>query len=210
MKDDPYTILGVTPTTPFPQIKSVYRALVKKYHPDTGGDQKTIIKINAAWKLLKEKNIQKEKATLNIEKVKVKAHYKESSQQDIEISIWLKDVYKPIDKLMNEIINAFPKQLKKLSADPYDDVLMANFCQYISNSQGKIKRIKEIYQSISTPLAARTFSLTLYQCFSEIEDGLIELERYTSGYVETYLHDGHEMLRKAKKQLLALNQDCLN
>ena len=99
------------------------------------------------------------------------------------------------------------KQLKDLSADPYDDMLMETFCEYIENSQKKIKKVQEIYQSIPTPTQARNFSLSLYQCFSEIQDGINEWERYTSGYVENYLHDGNEMLRKAKSQRLILQKE---
>jgi molecular chaperone DnaJ len=30
-----------------------------------------------------------------------------------------------------------------------------------------------------------------------VQDALVELERYTIGYVDNYLHDGREMLREA-------------
>ena len=63
---------------------------------------------------------------------------------------------------------------------------------------------------MTTPLEANHFSLSLYQCFSELQDGINELERYTAGYVESYLHDGNEMLRKAKKKRLLLKKDKIN
>ena len=109
--------------------------------------------------------------------------------------------------LLCDILNRYQKQLKDLSADPYDEMLMKSFCQYIENSQKKIKKVQEIYQSIPTPLQARRLSLSLYQCFAEIEDGINEWERYTVGYVENYLHDGKEMLREAKKQHLMLQKE---
>ena len=33
-RQDPYTVLGVTPTTPFADIRRAYRALVRENHPD--------------------------------------------------------------------------------------------------------------------------------------------------------------------------------
>ena len=33
-----------------------------------------------------------------------------------------------------------------------------------------------------------------------MDDALKELERYTMGYVDNYLHDGREMLREAKQR----------
>ena len=66
---------------------------------------------------------------------------------------------------------------------------------------------KEIYQSIPTPIQIRNFSLSVYQCFAEAQDGINELERYTKGYVESYLHDGKEMLRKANEQRLFIRKE---
>ena len=34
---------------------------------------------------------------------------------------------------------------------------------------------------------------------SQIKDAIIELERYTMGYVDNYLHDGREMIQEAKQ-----------
>ena len=111
---------------------------------------------------------------------------------------------------MGEVINPFPRKLKDLSADPYDDLLMAGFCEYIEKSKKRLTKAKDLYQSLTTPLELKHFSLNLYQCFSELQDGINELERYTAGYVESYLHDGHEMLRKAKKKRLLLKKDKIS
>jgi len=42
--------------------------------------------------------------------------------------------------------------------------------------------------------------LDLYHCLSHVEDGINELERYTMGYVDNYLHDGKAMIAIAKKK----------
>ena len=52
-------------------------------------------------------------------------------QADDALVRWLRQVYAPIDRLLGEVINPFPKQLKALSADPYDDALMDDFCTYL-------------------------------------------------------------------------------
>jgi len=87
-----------------------------------------------------------------------------------------------------------------LSADPYDEILMDSFCSYLEKSKDKIKKVKIIYTSMASPSLVKDFSLDLYHCLSQVEDGLNELERYTMGYVDNYLHDGKSMISEAKKK----------
>ena len=47
-------MLGVSPTASGAEIKAAYRALVKQHHPDAGGDDRTILALNAAWEVLRD------------------------------------------------------------------------------------------------------------------------------------------------------------
>lgn len=49
---DPYQILGIDRTASADEIKSAYRKLAKKYHPDLGGDPEKFKEINEAHDLL--------------------------------------------------------------------------------------------------------------------------------------------------------------
>ena len=77
---------------------------------------------------------------------------------------------------------------------------MEEFCCYLKASGRRMERVKQLFQSLPTPVSARGFGLSLYHCLSEVEDALAELDRYTMGYVDSYLHDGREMLREAKQR----------
>ena len=77
---------------------------------------------------------------------------------------------------------------------------MDSFCLYLEKSKSKIIKIKKIYTSFASPSIIRDFSLELYHCLSHVEDGINELERYTMGYVDNYLHDGKSMIAIAKKK----------
>ena len=117
---------------------------------------------------------------------------------DQELLAWLQQVYAPIDRLLGQVINPFPAQLRALAADPYDDRLMEAFCAFLDQSKAQIwRRWRRCTAPRACPTAARGFGLSLYHCLSQVQDALVELERYTMGYVDSYLHDGTEMLREA-------------
>ena len=61
----------------------------------------------------------------------------------------------------------------------------------------------------ATPASARGFGLSLYHCLSQVQDAQVELERYTMGYVDSYLRDGREMLRDIhalKREMIELRK----
>lgn len=105
------------------------------------------------------------------------------------------------------MINPFPTQLRELSADPYDDRLMEAFCSFLEQSQARLTKVESLYRALPAPASVRGFSLSLYHCLSQVQDAINELERYTMGYVDSYLRDGREMLREAKQRRSRLQQE---
>ena len=224
MSLNPYQTLGVSSNASLKKIKDAYRNLVKQHHPDAGGDQQKIIELNAAWEVLRDKEkrlayditnnaLEKEAQARGMRNARASAAAQQAQGQsaaaDNALLKWLNEVYTPIDKLLGQVINPFPSKLLELSADPYDDDLMQTFCIYLEQSQKKLEKVEQIYRSIATPAAAHEFGLSLYHCLSQVQDGLNEIERYTMGYVDNYLHDGREMLREAKQRRSRLKAERL-
>ena len=203
MSKDPYQILKVHPSAKLEEIKKAYRKLVKIHHPDKGGDSAVMLEVNSAWEILKKKHKDLNLNKVNNSKVYNQNEYKRETNnysKSEDIKKWFQNIYLPIDKLLGQIINPLGSKIRDLSADPYDQILMDSFCLYLEKSKNKITKIKKIYTSFASPSIIRDFSLDLYHCLSHVEDGINELERYTMGYVDNYLHDGKAMIAIAKKK----------
>ncbi len=217
-----YDVLGVEANASYEEIKRAYRGLVKMHHPDAGGDEKVILELNAAWEVLSD-SVQrdsydfqrkqefldgvKNRSDRNAHATTVANFAKGYSvAQDEALSLWLSKVYTPIDRSLAKVINSFPDKLRALSADPYDDSLMADFCSYLQESRKLIDKANNLYKSVAIPKSAYDFGLSLYHCLSQVDDALNELDRYTMGYVDSYLHDAQEMLREARKHRRNLQQ----
>ena len=210
MNKDPYQILKVHPNAQLEDIKKAYRNLVKIHHPDKGGDSAIMREINSAWEILKKKHNNLEFNKVNNLKVYNQNEYKKETNnysKSEDIKKWFQNIYLPIDKLLGQIINPLASQIRNLSADPYDQLLMDSFCLYLEKSKNKMIKIKKIYTSFASPSIIREFSLDLYHCLSQVDDGINELERYTMGYVDNYLHDGKSMIAIAKKKRKVLQSN---
>ena len=149
MRKNLYEELGLKKNATRSEIKSSYRSLVKQHHPDAGGEKERFLAIQNAWEILNDP-IKKEQYDRNLfslsssfdsfndnweEKFNSKKY--NSSIKDKEVEIWITEIYTPMNRLINQIIKPLNNEIKELSADPYDDQLMENFCSYISISQKK-------------------------------------------------------------------------
>ena len=222
---DPYAVLEVCSTATQAELKASYRRLVKQHHPDAGGSEERILALNAAWEQLGNPESRRafDRSSRLEEAVRDEARARgarnarasqaarrasgRSTSADQDLADWLTKVYAPVDRLIGQVINPFASELRALSADPYDDGLMEAFCTYLEQSRIRLDKVKTLFQSIPTPASARGFGLSVYHCFSELEDAVSELERYTMGYVDSYLHDGQEMIREARQRRKRLQEE---
>ena len=222
MNKNLYKELGLKENATKDEIKSSYRRLVKKHHPDAGGDKDRFLLIQDAWETLNDpfKKEQYDKnlisfnqsSNFNNENWEGKINTKKynSTIKDNEVKNWIKNIYNPANRFISQIIKPLNQEIKKLSADPYDEELMNNFCDYINHSQKKIEKVDQIYKSISVPNSISSLGLDLYHCFSQVQDSLSELDKYTQGYVDDYLFDGKEMMKEAKRIQSKMNYDKKN
>ncbi len=219
MNNNLYKELGLKENATQSEIKSSYRRLVKKHHPDAGGEKDRFLAIQDAWETLNDP-FKKEQYDKNLFSLQQSSNFKDqnwednvntkkysSKVKDNEVKNWIKNIYDPINRFISQIIKPLSQEIKELSADPYDEELMDNFCKYIALSQKKIEKVDKLYKSISVPRSISSLGLDLYHCFSQVKDALSELDKYTQGYVDDYLFDGKEMMKEAKRIQLKMAYD---
>ena len=206
-----YKELGLKQNATRNEIKSAYRLLAKKYHPDTGGDNEKFLALQLAWETLNDpqKKAIHDKSLFNDESYvvsknknwssEIKSKKNNSTNKDQDIKAWIRKSYNPINRLISQVIKPLNDEIKKLSADPYDDELMDEFSSYLNESRKKVEKASSLFKSQAVPSSISSIGLDLYHCFSQVQDALDELDRYTQGYVDNYLFDGKQMMKEAKR-----------
>ena len=215
MTRDFYKELGLSPAATAAEIKVAYRQLVKRHHPDAGGDLQRIVAINLAYGVLSQAETRQAYDTTQQGRFRRQpAEPARSRRQPRRPSPhpagegyqWLRVVFDPANRRLSRIITPFPGQLRSLSANPYDDKMMAVFCRYVSDSQRRVDLVQALYQSCCAPTALTDLSTDLYRCFRHVQEGLSQFDLYTRGYVDDYLRDGREVMRLARQLRHGLQQ----
>ncbi len=211
MSETYYQVLQVSPQATADEIKKSYRRLAKEFHPDVNGGQINadfIIKLNAAYEVLGDERqrraydyqfspavtIPRQQSDPNHSPRRPKTVGREI---DEDLILWLNQVYQPINRMVNWIIKPLKTQIHELSADPFDDELMANFELYITNCQQHLQKIDKIFHSMPNPSLLAEIAANLYYTIDRVSDGVKELNFYIMNYDESYLHDGIEMFKIA-------------
>jgi len=87
-----------------------------------------------------------------------------------EISACLRQVYGPIDRCWLRDQSVFPAQLRALSAIPKTTTLMATFLRFLETSQQKLEKVVARLSLMACPGVAADVGLSLYHCFSQVQD----------------------------------------
>ncbi|MEO0458856.1 MAG: DnaJ domain-containing protein [Cyanobacteria bacterium P01_A01_bin.114] len=221
MTDNHYQTLGLSDTASQAEIKHTYRRLAKQYHPDSQQDQANhdvIAEVNAAYEILGDPTKRRQydqqlrylSQTAGVEvdvdtrtrterAVDVQNQYRQRRQAeknaDGHFQQWLRQVYNPIDRLLSKIMSPLKAEFRALSADPFDDELMADFQRYLEACRDALEKAQQKFKSMQNPSNVAGVAANLYYCLNQIEDGIEEMERFTYNYDDSYLHTGQELFR---------------
>jgi molecular chaperone DnaJ len=216
MSRNHYQILQIHPQATQAEIKDAYRQLAKQFHPDVydaGDGHERIVEINAAYEVLGDRKRRQfydqqrrdpdpEARQSQQERVyRAQDHYRQQrqTQEDAEIDLkqWIKQVYQPVCRTIYQILKPLKQEIRDLSADPFDDELMADFQSYLETCNTKFQQAQTCLRSRANPSQVAGIAAHLYYAMNHISDALEELETFTLSYDEHCLHTGHELFRMA-------------
>lgn len=237
---DHYKTLEVNQAASQTEIKQAYRRLAKLFHPDSQSqwaNHEQIAQVNAAYEVLgdpqrrsaydrqrqqsdyleavgcapetRSRSRQERSAAVQQQ---YRQHQRTGHVADAHLQLWLTQVYRPVNRLLNQILKPLKAQVRELSADPFDDELMASFQAYLSDCRVWLEQAQQIFQSLPNPGNVASVAAHLYYCLNQVEDGIEELERFTMNYDDSYLHTGQELFRISvglRREAQAAIQDVL-
>ncbi len=217
-----YQTLEIHETATQAEIKRAYRRLAKEFHPDSQSDRAShdrIARINTAYEVIGDPSkrtvydqqrqgfvaadpvesaasrAQRTAAAQEVYRYARKATQSSEAREDA----WLKLVYGPVDRLMGKIMSPLRTEIRKLSADPFDDELMEGFMAYLEQGRAWLGQAQGKFNSMANPASTAGVAADIYHCLGLLEDGLDELERFTMSYEESYIHTGTELFRRVKQ-----------
>ncbi|MDY7003589.1 MAG: DnaJ domain-containing protein [Cyanobacteriota bacterium] len=207
---DYYKTLNVNPTATQGQIKQAYRRLAKLFHPDANteiADHERIISINKAYEVLGDPQLRKsydrqfnkhDRKYTNT-KQNYQKQNKRGNNADEHLHKWLNQVYKPVNKIIIQILKPLKKEIDYLAADPFDDQLMESFQDYLETCRRLLKKAHNLFSSQPNPSNFAGVAAHLYYCLNQVSDGIEDLELFTLNYDDYYLHTGQELFRIASR-----------
>ena len=198
-----YEVLEVSATATGDEIKQSFRRLAKIFHPDRHSNSTQQIQflekfqiLSAAYEVLSDSHQRRvydqmlrygpgQSTDTRVDRTEAaRRQYnakrkQETPEPDDLLEQWMKRVYKPVVRLMGEILKPLRSQIKE-------------------DCRTKIDKSQMVACSLPTPPIAAAVSANLYYCMHQLADALNELDFFTQNYDETYLHDGVEMFRIAE------------
>ncbi|MGF1495155.1 MAG: J domain-containing protein [Microcoleaceae cyanobacterium] len=204
-----YQTLEVRPTATLAEIKQAYRRLARVFHPDSqseAANHEQIVQINAAYEVLSDPQRRQSydrqissRASASTQRVQTRRRSakKAGVQLEVELDQWIKKVYRPINRDLDQILKPFKREIDNLAADPFDDELMDEFQAYVSHCRESFEQAQNAFRSVPNPISAASAAAHLYYSLNHVGDGIEELEMFSLNYDDASLHTGQEFFRMA-------------
>ncbi|MEN9205870.1 MAG: DnaJ domain-containing protein [Thermostichales cyanobacterium BF4_bins_65] len=201
-----YEVLGIPRSATAAEIKQAYYDLAKQYHPDTdAGDGEAMRQINAAYEVLGDRQ---RRAAYDAEltppapsRDSPEPRKRERTLTDEALAQlkWVKQVYQPVNRFLSAAGRSLNRQLHALAADPFDEELMADFCDYVQNCRHHYAQARQAFEGLRSPRSLSQVASLLYYSLNHAEDALEELAAFPLNYRDGHLHTAQELFRRIEE-----------
>jgi len=110
---------------------------------------------------------------------------------------FLKQVFQPSRQEIVKVLGMYPRQLRKLSLDIYDDELVANFEHYTDRIESVLRRASEAFSRERAPATLDGAVQMMRYGIAQAADGLEEMRRFCQNYDYDHLSMAGNLFRIA-------------
>lgn len=215
-----YQILGVSANVSSDEIKRAYRKLAKTQHPDAqaqlGTDEhqaatEEMMRINEAYETLIDKAKRAEyDRIIGLDTPGIKGRAVFTSQdEEHEREKYLHNVFHPSRSGIVRILGSYKKQLRELSADPYDDRLIEQFEEYVDKLEDALRKGSDALTRHPAPRSLNAAVQMMRYSIAQAADGLEELRYFCRNFDYNHLTVAESLFRissELSKQSLSLTK----
>ncbi len=204
-----YQILGLGPDASAQDIKRAYRKIVKEQHPDVGHHSKSkseldrdteeIVLINEAYETLTDKRKRAEYdviigVTISI---KIPGFKFQKNNEDEAREIFLSRVFYPSRTAISKVLSKYKKQIKNLSADPFDEELVCEFENYLNEVEAALRKASNLFSTHPAPKTLEPAVHMMRHCIAQAADGLEDMRLFCLNYDYDNLSTAESLFRIA-------------
>lgn len=212
-----YQILGVANNVSREEIKRAYRELVKTQHPDTqhknenGQATEDMMRLNEAYETLMDqvkRAAYDNKITRKLNIPKGKPTFT-SVDEDRQREKFLRTIFHPARSTIGKALGNYGKEVRELSADPFDDELIQAFQEYLDDLERVLRKASDGFSRNEIPRTLEGAVLMMRNAIAQAADGLEEMRHYCNNYDYSHLTMAETLFRISvdlSRQALALTK----
>ncbi len=202
-----YQVLGVTADVSSAEIKRAYRKLVKLQHPDIKGNggsacahqeaTEEMMLINEAYGVLRDRQKRAEYDCLIgvTDALHRATPVFTSLEEDEQREKFLQTVFHPSRHAMSKVLGMYKRQIRQLSADPFDDDLIDQFQKYTDRIESALRRAAESFATAVVPRSLEASVQLMKIAIAQAADGLEEMRYFCRNFDDAHLTTAESLFR---------------
>lgn len=208
-----YQLLGVDPKVEAREIKLAYRRLVKAQHPDLhhhkdNGDLDSVneemMRLNEAYATLMDATSRARYDVLiglRRATAKTTGAIRSKAGEEGDPERYLRAVFHPCRQAMVRVMNMYTKQIRKLSADLYDDRLLDDFVAYVDKIEDTLRKCSRQLTAEPAPAGLHGAEQMMRYAIAQAADALEELRHFCGNLDYNHLSMAENLFKIASDLL---------